>query len=136
MTALKAHQSKQEVSDQRQQPPSKALTSRNTVKKQDPAIMITSKEQILSKYLNVFEGISRFPCLPYHIQVDMNITPKQTPCRPVLIHLKEAFKKEINKMLQASVLMKTTAVVESLSYYKTNVLFQRIPTYCKIYSTV
>ena len=25
--------------------------------------------------------------------------------------------------------MKTTAVVESLSYYKTNVLFQRIPTY-------
>ena len=27
--------------------------------------------------------------------------------------------------------MKTTAVVESLSYYKTNVLFQRIPTYYK-----
>ena len=27
--------------------------------------------------------------------------------------------------------MKTTAVVESLSYYKTNVLFQRIPTYFK-----
>ena len=33
-------------------------------------------------------------------------------------------------------LMKTTAVVESLSYYKTNVLFQRIPAYFKIYSTV
>ena len=29
--------------------------------------------------------------------------------------------------------MKTTAVVESLSYYKTNVLFQRIPAYFKIY---
>ena len=28
--------------------------------------------------------------------------------------------------------MKTTAVVESLSYYKTNVLFQRIPAYFKI----
>ena len=27
--------------------------------------------------------------------------------------------------------MKTTAVVESLSYYKTNVLFQRIPAYFK-----
>ena len=27
--------------------------------------------------------------------------------------------------------MKTTAVVESLSYYKTNVLFQRIPAYLK-----
>ena len=33
-------------------------------------------------------------------------------------------------------LMKTTAVVENLSYYKTNVLFQRIPAYFKIYSTV
>ena len=28
--------------------------------------------------------------------------------------------------------MKTTAIVESLSYYKTNVLFQRIPTYLKV----
>ena len=28
--------------------------------------------------------------------------------------------------------MKTTAVVKSLSYYKTNVLFQRIPAYFKI----
>ena len=27
--------------------------------------------------------------------------------------------------------MKATAVVESLSYYKTNVLFQRIPAYFK-----
>ena len=85
MTALKVHQSKQEVSDQRQQPPSKALTSRNTVQKQDPVIMITSKEQILSKYLDIFKGIGRFPSLPYHIQVDMNITLKQTLCRPVLI---------------------------------------------------
>ena len=38
----------------------------------------------------------------------MNITPKQTLCRPVLIHLKEAFKKEINKMLQASVIRPVT----------------------------
>ena len=28
--------------------------------------------------------------------------------------------------------MKTTAVVESLSYFKTNVLFKRIPTFFKI----
>ena len=28
--------------------------------------------------------------------------------------------------------MKTTAVVESLSYFKTNVLFQRIPAYFKM----
>ena len=94
------------MSDQRQEQPSKALTStyRNTVQKQDPGITITSKEQILSKYPDVFEGIGRFPSLPYHIQVNMNITPKQTPCRPVLIHLEEAFKKEIDKMLQAGII--------------------------------
>ena len=96
------------MSDQKQQAPSKALKSRNTVQKQDPVITITSKEQILLKYPDIFEGISRFPGLPYHIQVDMNITPKQTLCRPVPIHLKEAFKKEIDKMLQASVIRPVT----------------------------
>ena len=78
--------------------------STDTVQKLNPSIAITSKEQILSRYLDIFEGISRFPSLPYHIQVDPNITPKQTPCRPVPIDLKEAFKKEIDKMLQATII--------------------------------
>ena len=78
--------------------------SRNRVQKLNPRIAITSKEQILSKYLDVFKGIGRFPGLPYHIQVNMNITLKQTPCRPVPIHLKETFKKEIDKMLQAGII--------------------------------
>ena len=106
MTALKVHQSKQQVSNQKQETPSEVLTSAssNTVQKQDPDITITSKEQILSKYPDMFEGIGRFPGLPYHIQVDMNITPKQTLCRPVPIHLKEAFKKEIDKMIQAGII--------------------------------
>ena len=93
LTSLKVHQSKQEVSDQKQKPPSKASTS-----------TIMSKEQILSKYPGIFEGISRLPCSPYHIQVNLNIMLKQTPCRPVPIYLKEAFKKEIDKMLQAGVI--------------------------------
>ena len=46
--------------------------------------------------------------MPYHIHVDMNITPKQTPCRQVPIHLKEAFTKEIDDMLQASVIRPVT----------------------------
>ena len=52
--------------------------------------------------------MGRFSSWPYHIQVNMNITPKLTLCRPVLIHLKEAFKKEIDKMLQASVIRPVT----------------------------
>ena len=59
---------------------------------------------MLSKYSYIFKGIGRFLSLQYHIQVDINITPKQAPCRSILIHLKEAFKKEIDKMLQASVI--------------------------------
>ena len=63
--------------------------------------LVTSKEQILYSYPDVFEGISRFPGPPYHIQVDPNVTQKQTPCRLVPVHLKEAFKKEVDKMLKA-----------------------------------
>ena len=33
-----------------------------------------------------------------------DITSKQTPCRPILVYLKEAFQQEINKMLKAGVL--------------------------------
>ena len=38
--------------------------------------LITSKEQILAS----FYGIGCFPGPPYHIQVDLSVTPKQTPC--------------------------------------------------------
>ena len=41
---------------------------------------------------------------PYHKQIDPSVTPKQTPCHPVPVHLKEAFKQEIDKILQAGVL--------------------------------
>ena len=75
-----------------------------TVQKLNPGIAITSKEQNLSKYLDVFKGIGRFSSLPYHMQVYMNITLKQSLCRPVPIHLKEAFKQEIDKMFQASII--------------------------------
>ena len=91
--------------------------STNTVQKQDPVITITSKEEILLKYLDVFDSIGRFPTLPYHIQVNMNITLKQTPCRPVPIHLKEAFKKEIDKMLQASVIRPVTEAIPWISKF-------------------
>ena len=90
LTSLKVHQFKQEVSAQRHEPPSQASTaaSINTVQKPNPSIAITNKEQILSNYPDIFKGIGRFPSSPYHIQVNLNITLKQTPCRPVPIHLK------------------------------------------------
>ena len=40
--------------------------------------------------------------------MDPGVTPKQTPCRPIPIHLKDAFQQEISKMLQAGILVPVT----------------------------
>ena len=66
--------------------------------------LITSKEQILANYSDVFDGIGCFPGPLYHMQVNPSVTPKQTPCWPIPLHLKKSFKKEIGKMLQAGAL--------------------------------
>ena len=50
------------------------------------------------------KGLTSSQVLLYTIHLDPSIQPKQTPCRPVPIHLKETFKQEIDKMLQAGVL--------------------------------
>ena len=52
--------------------------------------------------------LGKFPGPPDTIHLDPSVQPKQTPCRPVPIHLKESFKKEIDKMLQAGVLKSVT----------------------------
>ena len=66
--------------------------------------LITTKEQILTRFPDVFEGIGKFPGRSYEIQLDPKVPPKQTPCRPIPIHLKDAFKQEIDRMLRAGVL--------------------------------
>ena len=66
--------------------------------------LITSKEQILNRFPDIFQGIGKFPGKPYQIQLDPKVPPKQTPCRPIPIHLKDAFKQELDKMLKAGVL--------------------------------
>ena len=78
------------------------------MKQQKPHKMVTSKDQIIRSYPDVFEGISKFLGPPYTIHLDPSIQPKQTSCRPVPIHLKETFKKKIDKMLQAGVLKLVT----------------------------
>ena len=104
--SLKVHSSKQEVSTQTQETQGQATTSvsTNTVQKTGMNTLITSEEQILSSCPDVFEAIGRFPGPPYHIQVNPNVTPKQTPCRLVPFHLKEVFEKEVDKMLKAGII--------------------------------
>ena len=82
--------------------------------------LITSKEMIMWEYPNVFQGIGKFLGPDYHIQLDPSVPPKQTPCRPVPIHLKAQFQQEINKMLQAGVLVpvhEATPWINSFALY-------------------
>ena len=74
------------------------------VKEKGPKL-ITGKEMIMQEYPDVFQGIGKFPGPDYHIEVDPSVPPKQTPCRPIPIHLKAQFQQEINKMLEAGVLV-------------------------------
>ena len=60
-------------------------------------MLVTRKEQILQSYPDVFEGNGCFPGPPSNIQIDQSITPKQTPCRPIPVHLKEAFKQKVTR---------------------------------------
>ena len=60
-----------------------------------------TKTQTNEHYPDVFEGVGCFPGPPYHIQLDPKVPPKQAPAQPVPVHLKEAFKQELDKMLQA-----------------------------------
>ena len=66
--------------------------------------IVKSKEQIQEQYPKLFKGIGRFPGEPYHIHLNLSITLKQTPCRPIPVHLKQTFQQEIEKMLTARVI--------------------------------
>ena len=78
------------------------------IKQQRSHKKITSKDLIMKHYPHVFEGIGKLLGPPYTIYLDPSVQPKQTPCRPVPIHLKETFKQELDKMLQAGVLKPVT----------------------------
>ena len=58
----------------------------------------------IGTYTTDTEDIGCFPGPPYCIQIDWSVTSKQTSCRPILMHLKEAFQQEIDKMLKVGVL--------------------------------
>ena len=75
-----------------------------SIKTQNDDQLVTKQEHIMAQFSDVFQGVGKFPGEPYKIRLDPQVSPKQTPCRPVLVHLKHAFKAEINKMLEASVL--------------------------------
>ena len=51
-----------------------------TMKQPKPHKIITSKDQIMKQYPDVFNGIGKFQGPPYTTHLDPSIQPKQTPC--------------------------------------------------------
>ena len=96
---VSVHRSMKEVSAQST---SQAVTMSNA--KQLVSKLTTSKEQILQSYPDVCEGIGHFQGwkIPYPVRSKCYL--KQTPCRLITVHLKEAFQQEIDKMLKLGVL--------------------------------
>ena len=72
---MHVHSLRQEVSTPSSKQESAVLNQQQAVPK-----LVTSKEQILQRYPDVFDGIGCFPGSPCHIQLDPNVTPKQIPC--------------------------------------------------------
>ena len=66
--------------------------------------IVKSKEQIQEQYPELFKGIGWFQDEPYQIHANPSITPKQTPCRPIPVHLKQTFQQEIEEMLAIRVI--------------------------------
>ena len=89
---LSVHRSQQVAAQSKQQAVSQTQVNPAT-KKQLVSKLVTSKEQILIRYPDIFEGIGKFPGPPYKINLDPSIQPKQTPCCTVPIHLKEQLQK-------------------------------------------
>ena len=92
-----------------QQPNSASIlpTSKSKILQEDTlkkVRIMKMKEQIQEQYPELFECIGWFLSEPYYIDTNPSITPKQTPCRPIPVHLKQTFQQEIEKMLTARVI--------------------------------
>ena len=92
-----------------QQPNSASIlsTSKSKILQEDTlkkVRIMKTKEQIQEQYPELFKGIGQFSGEPYHIHTNPPITPKQTPCRPLPVHLKQTFQQETEKMLTTGVI--------------------------------
>ena len=63
----------------------------------------TTKEYLLQEYSDVFQGIGTLPGEPYHIQLKDDYKPVQHPPRQVAVSLKEAYKGELERLVQLGV---------------------------------
>ena len=56
--------------------------------------LVTTHDQIMQEYPDVFEGIGKFPGLPYHIHMDPGVTPKEAHADLYQLIWKRHFKRK------------------------------------------
>ena len=59
----------------------------------------------------------RFQVNPYHINTDPSIPPKWLRCFPVPVHQQDEFKKQLNEMLDAGVIMEVHEVTKWINSF-------------------
>ena len=71
--------------------------------------------QIKEKYGKIFTGLGKFPGEWYHINLDLAVSRKRVPCRPVPIHQQEEFKWQLTEMQQAGVIIPVHRAMPQIS---------------------
>ena len=76
-----------------------------------------AKQQILSHYSSCFEGIGQFPGEPYKFYLKPEHRPARHAPRKVPVHVDEAFKKEINSLVELGILEPDTEHTDWVNSY-------------------
>ena len=71
-----------------------------------------TKEQVLTKYCDVFSGLGKFPGEPYKLKLKPDSQPARHRPRKVPVHLEEAFHKEIARLVKIDVLEPVTEHID------------------------
>ena len=64
----------------------------------------TTKECLLKKFADVFQGFGRLPGPPYHIRLKENYTLVQHPSQSVPVGMQSAYKAEFDRVLQEDII--------------------------------
>ena len=85
-----------------------------------------TKQDILDIYSDVFTRTGKFPGMPYKFQLKQNAKPARHAPRKVLIHLQDAFHKEIRNLEQLGILEETKDVTEWINSFV--IMEKKVPT--------
>ena len=96
-----------------QTPRSKTQVSKH--KSSIPGIL--TKEDVLTEYSDVFEGLGRFPGEPYQLRLKPNSQSAKHRPRKVPLHLQEAFHEEVTRLMKIDVLEPVTELTEWVNSY-------------------